>query len=142
MPRKLEITIHTVKESSKTGLADFKVEVEEKNYADDSKEKVAAFYVTHRKADLPWLQLLAEIVEKAPHCCNDFDVTHRRWEKEGTPYSRRMSEWKAYCSQHSVGFAGYHIGYTMYEGKKERLFECSYCGCTFPESRGMECDER
>jgi hypothetical protein len=142
MPRKLTITIHDIKFSSKTGLADFRIEVDEKNYANDKEERVAAFHVTNRKGDLSWLPLLAEIVEKAPDCCQDFDVTHRRWAKEGRPYERRMSEWKAYCSQHSIGFPGYHIGYTEYKGKKERLFECSYCGCTFPESRGMECDER
>jgi hypothetical protein len=142
MPRKLTITISTVKESPKTGLADFRVEVAEKNYANDAVTMPAAFYVTGREADMPWLPLLKEIVKKAPDCCNDFDITHRRWAKEGRPHDRRMSEWTAYCSHHSIGFPGYHIGYTRHKGKKERLFECSYCGCTFPYSRGMECDER
>jgi hypothetical protein len=137
MRRKITIDIEMCREFAKApSIVDYRIEVTENG------EMTSAVYFQHADRKWDWPTLLKKVLEKLPNLCNDFDVTHRRWKKDGTPHTRRMTEWTAYCSHHSVGFPGYHIGYTKYKGKKERLFECSYCGCTFPESRGMECDRR
>lgn len=128
----MNFDIHLERQHSPT-CADYRVEVQERG------KKIAAFYAQRVDPSKGYLSLLQQIAEDAPNCCNDFAVTHARWEKEGTPYKRRMSEWKAYCPHHlGVGFPAYHI--ETVEG--ERIFECTYCGCTFPQSRGQECDDR
>jgi hypothetical protein len=110
----------------------------------DGPEKVAAFYAVRVDSRKGWLSVLQQITADAPDRCHDFDVTHARWAKDGTPYMRRCSEWKGYCPHHiGIGFTGYHVGY-LNEGtpEQERIFECTYCGCRFPESSGIEVDRR
>jgi hypothetical protein len=60
-----------------------------------------------------------------------------------TAYARRMTEFVAYCPKHiGVGFPSYHIGYQKEKGKRERLYECSFCQHQFTEPHGQECDTR
>ena len=137
----------------KDDKVDFHVEALERNGHDFL--RTASFYVQAVDTSKGWLSVLQQIVEDAPDCCQDFAVTHARWEKEGTPHQRRMSEWVEHCPHHlGVGFPAYHVGYgpqpvlspvskaehKYHEG--ERLFECTYCGCVFPEARGIEVDRR
>ncbi len=126
------------------GAVDFHVEVREGSGVDIASCK-ASFYVQDVDESKGWFSVLQQIVEDAPDCCQDFAITHRRWAIEGTPYKRRISEWVEYCPHHlGIGFPAYHIGYKDEDNpkKKERLFECTYCGCIFPESRGIEVDSR
>ena len=56
-----------------------------------------------------------------------------------TAYERRRSEMEACCPFHyGVTFTSYHID-TI---NGERIYECYYCGKTFPESKGVEADPR
>lgn len=76
---------------------------------------------------------------KCKPICKDFDETHQRWEKEGTPYQRRMTERVKYCPHHfGIAFPGYHIA-TYADGDH---FECTYCGCDFTEAQSAEPDKR
>lgn len=71
--------------------------------------------------------------------CEDFAVTHARWEKDGAPYTRRMTEQVRYCPHHfGIAFPGYHISTTDDVAE----FECTYCGCTFNELQAAEADKR
>lgn len=128
----MRFDIHLEREHSPT-CADYRVEVKQRD------TRIAAFYAQRVDPSKGYLSLLQQIAAAAPNSCNDFAVTHARWHREGSPHNRRMSEWKAYCPHHlGVGFPAYHVAY---DGE-ERVFECTYCGCTFPESRGQECDDR
>jgi hypothetical protein len=109
------------------------------------KDRVASFYVQAVDESKGWMAVLQQIVEQAPNCCQDFAVTHARWAKEGTPYSRRMSEWIEHCPHHlGIGFPAYHVATLCrtHPATEEAMFECTYCGCVFPESRGIEVDRR
>jgi hypothetical protein len=111
---------------------------------------VAAFYVQRVDPTAGVLAVLRRIADHGPDCCNDFTVTHTRWANVGTPYKRRISEWVEHCPHHiGIGFPAYHIGYgsnlfhlAVDADKEERYFECTYCGCVFPESKGIEVDRR
>lgn len=127
----------------KDGKVDFHVEASEGNGHDQI--RVASFYVQAVEASDGWLAILQKIAEKAPDQCQDFAVTHARWEKVGLPYSRRMSEWVEHCPHHiGVGFPAYHVATLCrtHPHGEERMFECTYCGCVFPESKGIEVDRR
>jgi len=63
---------------------DFHVEAYESK---GEKSRIASFYVQAVEPSTGWLGVLQQIVEQAPNCCQDFAVTHARWEKEGLPYT-------------------------------------------------------
>jgi hypothetical protein len=131
--------VHTRKDDK----VDFHVEALEGNGHDFL--RTASFYVQGVDTSGGWLSILQQIVEDAPDCCQDFAVTHARWEKEGTPHQRRMSEWIEHCPHHlGIGFPAYHVATKCrtHPPGEERMFECTYCGCVFPESRGIEVDRR
>jgi hypothetical protein len=126
----------------KDGKTDLHVEAYE---GKDETSRVASFYVQAVDESKGWMAVLQQIVEQAPNCCQDFAVTHARWAKEGTPYRRRMSEWVEHCPHHlGIGFPAYHVATLCrtHTSGEERMFECTYCGCVFPESRGIEVDRR
>jgi hypothetical protein len=126
----------------KDGKVDFHVEAYE---GKDEESRIASFYAQAVDPSGGWLAVLQQIVEKAPNCCQDFAVTHQRWAKEGLPYSRRMSEWVSHCPHHiGIGFPAYHVATLCrtHPASEEAMFECTYCGCVFPESKGIEVDRR
>jgi hypothetical protein len=134
----MKVEINCEKKHSRFN-ADFRVQ------AYVGEERVAAFYAQRVDTERGWLAVLQQIVEQAPNCCQDFVVTHARWAKEGMPYSRRMSEWVEHCPHHlGIGFPAYHVATLCrtHTTDEERMFECTYCGCVFPESRGIEVDRR
>jgi len=139
----MKFTIEPV-HTRKDGRVDFHVEVREGKGVDIASCK-ASFFVQGVDTVEGWLSVLKRIVEDAPDCCQDFGVTHYRWGVEGTPYQRRMSEWIEHCPHHlGIGFPAYHVATRCrtHTNEEERMFECTYCGCVFPESRGIEVDRR
>jgi len=130
----MNFDIH-VERAISPNIVDFRVE------AWDKKQRIAAFYVRRVDTSKGYLNVLQQIAEQAPKCCNDFTVTHTRWNNEGTPYQRRISEWIEHCPHHiGIGFPAYHVSGTKKDD--DRMFECTYCGCVFPESQGIEVDSR